>query len=162
VTDFITLTRRAYEFAWLNSDDPSTQCGALIIDEGVAVAYGANKFPTGLDRRKLCFDRDTKLTYIEHAERAAIYEAARAGTPTLDRIMVAPWSSCEPCARAIVLSGIRKVVAHKQAYDITPDRWRESIAIGLEILRAGGVEYELLDAKIGYVQNRFDGRLWNP
>jgi hypothetical protein len=61
-----------------------------------------------------------------------------------------------------VLSGIRKVVAHKQAYDITPDRWRESIAIGLEILRAGGVEYELLDAKIGYVQNRFDGRLWNP
>jgi dCMP deaminase len=103
-----------------------------------------------------------KLTFIEHAERDVIYEAARAGTRTLDRIMVCPWACCAPCARAIVLSGIGKVVAHRQAYEITPERWLKQISDGLEILKAGRVEYELIDAKIGYVQNRFNGKIWHP
>jgi len=159
----IKYMREAYIHAWNYSEDLNTQCGAVLLDPtGYSVAYGTNKFPPGLDSRTLTLDRDLKLTYIEHAERAVIYRAARQGISTKDMTMVAPWASCAACARAIVLAGIKKVVAHKQAYDRTPDRWKAELDAGFKILEAGGVEYELLDAKIGYCQNLFNGAGWTP
>ena len=76
--------------------------------------------------------------------------------------MVCPWACCSDCARAIVLAGIPLVVAHKQAFAMTPERWREEIAVGLEILEGGGVTYHLLDSKIGEVENLFNGEVWYP
>ena len=159
----ISLMRNAYAYAWSHSDDLSTQCGAVLIDvKNWPVVWGSNTFPPGLNSRELTLDREQKLVYIEHAERDVIYAAARAGIITQGLTMVAPWACCAPCARAIVLAGISKVVAHRQAYERTPERWRASIEAGLKILRAAGVEYRLLNAKIGHVQNLFDGETWRP
>ena len=159
----ISLMRRAYAYARLHSDDLSTQCGATLIDvSGQPTVWGTNRFPPGLNNRGLTRDREQKLVYIEHAERAVIYAAAQFGIKTQGLTMIAPWACCAPCARAIVLAGISKVVAHKQAYERTPERWRASIEAGLKILSAANVEYELLDAKIGYIQNLFDGKIWRP
>ncbi len=134
VTDLITLMRGAYIFAEAHSHDTSTRNGALLVSqEGGTLCGGANRFPPGLDSDKLVTDREVKYSYIEHAERAVIYAAARAGIRTLGLIMICPWACCPDCARAIVLAGLSEVVVHKQALDQTPERWRASVERGAEI-----------------------------
>jgi hypothetical protein len=45
---------------------------------------------------------------------------------------------------------------------MSPDRWKQAIADGLEILDAGDVVYYLWDGSIGQVSNLFNGEVWNP
>jgi dCMP deaminase len=158
----IRLIREAYLFAHDHSDDLSTRNGALIISGGSIAVYGTNRFPPGLKCAELLEDRTEKLKYIEHAERNVIYKAAKSGVNTNGAIMYCPWACCGECARAIVMSGIVLVVAHKQALDKTPERWREPNEEGMRILKAGEVEYYLLDAKIGHCNNLFNGEVWLP
>jgi dCMP deaminase len=156
------LLRQAYQLAY-TSTDTSTKNGALLVGEGRIIVGGVNAFTDAeqaLDPRN--HERPRKYKVTEHAERAAIYEAARLGICTDGLIMVCPWAACPDCARAIKLAGIRSVVVHKQAHDRTPPRWREETALGLEILCGGGVLYQMFDGQIGDVENLFDGRVWHP
>jgi dCMP deaminase len=159
------LLRDAYEYARQNSQDRSTHVGALLIDatEDEVIARGANRYPAdSLARNEANHERPRKYTFIEHAERDVIFACASMGEQTKGLIMVCPWACCADCARAIVLAGIPLVVAHKQAYDMSPDRWRQSLAEGQEILQEGGVVYHLWDGKIGETENLFNGEVWKP
>ena len=163
--DYQELMRSAYQLASKESTDTSTKNGALLIDpvDGEVVAGGVNSFAApGMSSDLRNYVRPRKYQVTEHAERAVIYRAAWHGTRTEGLIMVCPWACCSDCARGIVLAGIKLVVAHKQAFAMTPDRWREEIDVGLEILEGGGVTYYLLDSKIGDVKNLFDGEVWYP
>jgi len=160
------LFRQAYQRAEDESGDQSTRNCALLFDPaaGEVIEYGVNRFPVlklKADARN--HERPRKYAFIEHAEREVIYKCARLGKTTKGLIMVCPWACCPDCARAIVTSGIPLVVAHKQAFAKTPERWREPIEHGLEILRAGDVIYHLWDGEIGgHAKNRFDGEYWSP
>jgi len=161
---FRELMLTAYEVAARESTDTSTKIGAVIInDDGAISVYGANAFidPAMADV-PANHERPRKYKITEHAERAAIYKAAMLGVPLSGMTMVCPWACCPDCARGIVLSGIRLVIAHKQAYDKTPERWREEVALGIEILEGGGVSYTLYDGNIGNVENLFNGEIWYP
>ena len=162
--NFKDLMREAYQVALEESTDTSTKNGAVLVDsDGRVLVGGANAFtnPAMADDPRNR-ERPRKYQVTEHAERAAIYEAARAGIAVSGLTMVCPWACCSDCARGIVLAGIPLVVAHKQAYDMTPERWREEVAVGIEILKGSGVEYMLYDGKIGGVQNLFNGEVWQP
>jgi dCMP deaminase len=163
--DYQELMRSAYQLASEESTDTSTKNGALLIDpvDGEVMAGGVNSFAAPAMASDLGnYMRPRKYQVTEHAERAVIYKAAQRGIRTDGLIMVCPWACCSDCARGIVLAGIKLVVAHKQASDRTPDRWRDEIDVGLEILEDGGVTYYLLDSKIGNVKNLFDGEVWYP
>jgi len=154
----------AYEIAAKESTDTSTKNGAVIInDDGDVLAYGANAF---IDPAMAAIvenhERPRKYKITEHAERAAIYRATMLGIPLDGRTMVCPWACCSDCARGIVLSGIRLVIAHQQAFDLTPERWREEVDLGIEILESCGVSYTLYDGAIGGVENLFNGGIWRP
>ncbi|OGS40333.1 MAG: hypothetical protein A3K77_04565 [Euryarchaeota archaeon RBG_13_31_8] len=157
------LLREAY---WTSrqSTDLSTKNGALLVTHnGEIVTGGVNSFTDKSQlQNSLNHKRPRKYKVTEHAERAAIYRAARHGIRTTGLIMVCPWASCPDCARGIVLAGIPLVIGHKQAYDKTPPRWLEEVAFGLEILRGGEVEYLMYDGEIGDVENLFDGKIWYP
>lgn len=157
------LLRQAYQLAH-ESTDTSTKNGAIIVThDGRFLVGGVNSFTDPnqfLDAQN--HERPRKYKVTEHAERAAIYKAARLGIQTVGLIMVCPWASCSDCARGVVLSGLSLVIGHKQAYDKTPPRWQEEVTLGLEILRGGGVMYQMFDGHIGNVQNLFDGRVWYP
>jgi dCMP deaminase len=162
---FVNFMREAYEFAALFSNDRSTKNAALLIEplDMTIVASGANSFVEGFcDDEERNHERPRKYLITEHAERAAIYCAARRGVTTNGLIMVCPWACCSDCARGIALSGIKKVVGHKQATDATPERWRDEIEIGMEILAGHNVEFVNLDAVIGGVENLFNGEVWTP
>jgi len=161
--DMRDLMREAYAEAAEFSDDRSTKNGALLVSPEGVVLRDSNRFPAeSLAYNPVNHERPRKYAFTEHAERAVIYKAATFGICTRGLTMVCPWACCAECARAIVMAGITKVVAHKQAHTITPDRWRQSILEGREILAAGKVEYELWGGKVGGVENLFNGEVWTP
>lgn len=163
--------RRAYINAKKNSPDPSTQCGAVLVPEGPAgykntqICFGINRFPKGVKVTPARLaDRDTKLAFMVHAERDAIFKAALRGISTLEATLYVPWFACADCAQAIIQAGIRRVVGHKQVMDKTPARWVESIQFADTMLDEAGVEREYYDGQL-FEDNfkvLFDGTLWTP
>lgn len=140
------------------SPDPSTQVGAIIIDANGEVVSSAYNAPVVLGLESIL----PKTIYMEHAERAAIYEAARRGLATTGLTMICTWASCVDCARAIVASGIRTVVRHGDLIKKTPCRWYESINAGNKIFEAGGIEIIEIFGKINAPTIRFDSLPWAP
>ena len=125
------------QYAAGQSDDPVRQVGAKIVDKhGQVVSFGANHLPRGVlwDQRRVT--RPLKSIFLEHAERDAIYHAARWGIRLDGATMVAPWAACAECARAIIAAGITSLVRRP----IPLDRWSYSIGLGDQMLREAGVE----------------------
>lgn len=156
--------REAYQHAALMSEDTSTHNAAILLDPktGDEVARGVNHYPGNFRNYPSCHKRPAKYEYVEHAERDVIYTCCRQGIQTRGLIMVCPWACCSDCARAIAFANIRIVIAHLQAFDRSPDRWKDSIRIGMDILREENVIYHLLDVEVGRCVNLFDGKEWAP
>jgi dCMP deaminase len=94
------------------SKDPNTQTACVIVGPDNEIrSTGYNSFPRGIDdavAERLA--RPEKYSWIEHADRNAIYAAAKVGVP-LDRCrMYLTGMPCMDCARAIVQVGIGEVV----------------------------------------------------
>jgi dCMP deaminase len=152
--------RKAYQVATKYSPDPSTKVGAIIISTSGHIIEGWNHLPSGVEID--LNDRDLKYKMIEHAERAAIFYAARKGIALEGATMVCPWAACADCARAIAESGFKEVVCHGNAIDATPERWRKDIEIATIIFKAAGVPYTHYYGDSGQCENLFDGQIWHP
>lgn len=102
------------------SKDPNTQIGCVIVGPAREIrSTGYNSLPRGIrDDVPERLARPTKYLWMEHAERNAIYNAARAGTPTEGCTIYVEILPCMDCARAIVQAGIAEVA-------ISDDRMRE-------------------------------------
>lgn len=129
----------------LKSKDESTQIGAVIVGKNKEIlSTGYNSFPRGLndnlpDRQK----RPEKYLWIEHAERNAIYNAARVGTPTENsEIYLTSGLPCCDCARAIINSGIKKVYCKKECTTKNKDKWEEHQTKSFIMLNECGVYVE--------------------
>lgn len=159
--------QEAYMFARYNSTDPSTQNGALIVNHqplnDLRIGEGANHFPKGVAESNSRWERPVKYEYVEHAERNAIYDAARHGRSTAGATMYCPWFACMDCARAIIQSHITTVVGHKAIFDITPERWRGSIQRAFDMLEEAGVDTLLYEGEIGSTSPLlFNEKEWKP
>ncbi len=96
------------------SEDRDFQVGCVIVGPGHEVrATGYNGLPRGVasdeDER---FDRSSgeKFFWIEHAERNAIYNAARSGAELAGCTLYVNRFPCADCGRGIIQSGITCVV----------------------------------------------------
>jgi dCMP deaminase len=96
----------------LRSKDPSTQIGCVIVGPAHEIrSTGYNSFPRGIkDTAPARLERPEKYLWIEHAERNAIYNAARAGTALQGCTIYVEVTPCMDCARAIVQAGIAQVI----------------------------------------------------
>jgi len=159
--DTVTLLRRAYQYADEYSPDPSTRVGAVIATIDGDLIYGCNHLTNDMEGIDLS-NRTLKYKVIEHAERDAIFQAARRGLPLYNAIMYCPWAACCDCARAIVLSGIREVICHGNALDQTPERWREDIDLASRIFEASNMKYTWWYGEVGGCKNLFNGQYWTP
>jgi len=98
------------------SEDRDFQVGCVIVDpNGQFVrATGYNGLPRGVsaddDAR---FDRASgeKFFWIEHAERNAVYNAARSGVSLAGCTAYVNRFPCADCGRALIQSGITQIVA---------------------------------------------------
>lgn len=125
------------------SPDTSTQLGAVIVSKAGVVKYSTmsyNGFVKGWKPTEADYERPRKYVVTEHAERRAIYKAAKAGLALDGATLYATWAACTDCARAIVESGLAKLVRHYPPLDEATERWLESVTMGDAILVAGGVD----------------------
>lgn len=122
------------------SQDPSTQLGAVLLDEAGSrwIGVGFNHFPQGVDEKHWHGPKEGKYERVAHAEVSAILHAARNGHSTTDSTLVCPWAACANCAKYIVEAGVTKLVRHIE-HD-PQSSWVKSIELGDEIMRDGGVE----------------------
>lgn len=109
------------EFVSRWSKDPSTKCGAVIVGEDNNVlATGFNGFPRGVveDEDSGRWERPGKYEWVEHAERNAIYNAARDGARLRGATMYLNYAveCCADCTRAIIQSGIKRVVGPNRPF----------------------------------------------
>lgn len=129
------------------SKDPSTQVGAVAVnDNGNVVAQGYNGFPRGiLDDVDRYTDRERKYKYIVHAETNCIYNAAYNGSSLEGCTMyVWPLPVCHECAKAIIQSGVWRVVSPKFTDPETELRWKDSCEQTISMFEEAGVEYDFV------------------
>jgi len=121
------------------SKDRSTKVGCVIVGEaGQVLSTGYNGFPRGIDDdAEGRHARPAKYLWTEHAERNAVYNAARTGVSLLGSALYLPWFPCADCARAIIQSGIAVIVVQKAKRDDT--HWDETLSVAEEMLAEAGV-----------------------
>lgn len=135
----------AYDLARL-SPDQSTQVGSIIVNDNKVLGEGFNQFPKGVAYTAERWERPLKYSFIEHAERNAVFDAAYQGNSTWGATMYATGAACAECARAIVQTGISRVVSHPR---ISHGAWGESVALGDKIMEEGGVKLEIFEEFLG-------------
>lgn len=128
----------------VRSKDRSTKVGCVIVGTDNAVrSTGYNSFPTGIDDNlEERHERPAKYKWTEHAERNAIYNAARVGTALAGCRMYLPWFPCMDCARAVAQSGIRKIVCEEP--DLKDVRWGADFEMASRLFLEAGVEVQFI------------------
>jgi len=123
------------------SKDLSVGIGAVLVGPGGHLTNACNELPRGVEDRPERRERPAKYLFTEHAERAAIYDAARNGISTSGTILYTTGIPCADCARAVICAGIATVVVWKRGSGLEKtDRWYESIKAGEAMLREAGVQ----------------------
>lgn len=121
------------------SKDPSTQVGCVILGPGNDVrAGGFNGLARGVQDLLIRMDRKHgKYLWTEHAERNAIYNAARAGVSLEGcSLFVTSLPPCADCMRGIIQVGVVEVFCSSGAI---PERWVESTSIADLMAQEAGV-----------------------
>jgi len=132
------------------SKDESTKVAAMIIGKQSHEirSSGYNGMPRGCRDDVLSrSQRPEKYFWYEHAERNAIYNAARVGTQLSGSLLLVTMYPCMDCARAIVQSGIEEVVTLNPPADFR-DRWGAHLDKSTELLNECGVKIRLLDQEL--------------
>jgi dCMP deaminase len=114
------------------SKDTGAKVGALIVRNGTLVVGACNEPPIGVVETEERRTRPAKYLFTEHAERNAVLLAARYGHKTQGCVMYQTWFPCADCARAIIQSGIVRIVC--QVPDLSNSRWGDSFAASLAML----------------------------
>ena len=122
------------------SKDRGTRFGAVIVGSGMSIiSTGYNGFPRGInDDKDERHERPAKYQYTEHAERNAIYNAAREGIRTNGATMYVNGRPCADCARAIIQAGIVELVITHYILGKDP-MWEESCRRGEEMMLEAGI-----------------------
>lgn len=122
----------------MRSKDPNTQVGACIVSkENKILSMGYNGFPKGCDDDEYPWNRDgdvydSKYAYVTHSELNAILNY-RGGSLDGTKLYVTLFP-CNECAKAIIQSGIRRIVYDSDKYETTP-----SVVASKKMLKAAGV-----------------------
>ena len=121
------------------SDDEDTKVGCIITNlHNEVLIKSCNKLPYGISYSKDKISRPGKYTWIEHAERNAIYEAALKGYSLNACKMYLNWFPCIDCTRAIIQSGIKNLIVPNKP-DFNHHRWGEQFKLSYQMLKEADI-----------------------
>lgn len=146
------------------SKDTSTKVGSVIVGPNRDIrATGYNGAPRGFDDADPRLSRrPDKYLVTEHSERNSIYQCARNGTSCAGTSLYVSWMPCMDCARAIIQSGIARVVIHRQGNEIMQSQssqWAASFEMAEQMMTRCRVAVEWYSAPLpGYVVGQFGGK----
>ena len=129
-------------FVAQKSKDQSVKVGVVIVGPDNEVrSTGYNGFPRGIDESfPSRWERPIKYQFVEHAERNAVYNAARIGVSTRGCTAYMESPPCADCGRALIQAGIKKIVVTTNNPFKNRADWAQSIEFAMNLLREGGVE----------------------
>lgn len=136
----MTSMQEARDYAACNSrhPDPAKRVG-VTLECRIGTVWGTNTIPRALfGLRFTAKDRDF---YMEHAERDAIANAHRRGLVMQGATMYTTRFPCADCARAIVNSGIARVV-YAGEIRLDDPKYGPSCSAALRIFRKALVKVE--------------------
>jgi len=120
------------------------QVGAVLVTRDGTQITSCNTFPAGIRDLDERHEGDGRFVWMEHAERHAIFEAARRGLATAGGHITSTFFPCIDCARAIVEAGIVCLDTPAPAFD--DPVWGAAFERSQIILREGGVEIRIVKA----------------
>ncbi len=143
--------------ASLKSKDPSTQVGAVVIDNKTRklVSSGYNGFPRYIDDKKIPQARPDKYLYVVHAELNAILHAQR---ELSDCSLYSTVFPCSECMKAIIQSGIKRVV---YLNELNGNDWNDSRKATNKMAELAGIKIDKFESKneiIKYLNSRINFR----
>ena len=119
------------------------QVGAVLVTRDGAEIAACNTFPLGVRDIDERHAGDGRFVWMEHAERHAIFQAARSGLATEGASMTTTFFPCIDCARAIVDAGIVCLDTPSPAFD--DPVWGASFERSQIILQEGGVAIRIVE-----------------
>lgn len=124
--------------------------GAVLVPpHGSVRVNGYNTWPAGVRALPERLEGDGRFIWMEHAERNAIYAAARAGIATEGASLASSYFPCTDCARAIVQAGITQL--HTLPPDLSDPVWGPSFVNSRVILEEAGVQLHFSDRDLAEV-----------
>lgn len=123
------------------SEDTSRKVGAVIVGEDQEIrSIGFNGLPRGVSAsfpERFSRDGGEKYLWFEHAERNAIFNAARFGAALNDCLIYSNLYPCADCMRAIIQSGIKEL----RTYSPPPgeDYYRRSFEVSSTMASEAGL-----------------------
>ena len=132
--------KMAHELAkW--SKEKGRKVGAVVVgvDDEIR-STGFNGFPRGVNEEideRQCRETGEKYFWSSHAERNAIYNAARIGVALQGCRIYVPWFPCGECAKAIIQSGIVELIGYEP--DFEEPKWGADFKKVVQMLNEGGV-----------------------
>jgi dCMP deaminase len=122
------------------SKDPSTKVGAIIVNKDKRIiTTGYNGIPQYLnDNIKKRQIPPIKYYWFEHAERNAIYQAAKFGVSIKNCILYTTLYPCTDCARGIIQSGIIRIVTLRRNKE--KKQWIESWETAEEMFKEAKIK----------------------
>lgn len=127
------------------SKDRSARTGCVIVGADRLIrSSGFNGFVRGVDDNlEERHERPAKYLWTEHAERNAIYNAARLGVSLAGCTCYVNWFPCVDCARALVQTGVIRLVGLEP--DQSDQKWGEDFQFALRLFSEVGLELTLFD-----------------
>lgn len=172
----------------MKSKDDRTKIGAIIVGPDKEIrSTGFNGLPRGVNDKRCAtsrvFDfhngdydehdeketqkllkrheRPEKYFYYEHAERNAIYNAARTGIPLLGTTMYTQGTPCADCGRAIIQAGIETVYVDEDWEKMNAEKWAESAKRTQIMFNEAGVSLVIFKFEnlISKIEGLHDGKI---
>jgi dCMP deaminase len=142
------------------SKDPRTKIGAVLVRDGNVIGTGYNGFARKvLDLPERYNDRETKYSFVVHAEANSVLTCARLGIPTLNSILYTNGIPCQECMKSVIQGGIKEIVVHKQWPNMThSEKWIKSTAISKLMIEETGIKLRWLDEMLN-MNGYLDGKI---
>jgi dCMP deaminase len=110
----------------------------VLVQDRRIISCGFNGFPANLsDALPLYEDRDYKLAITIHAEKNALFNAAKNGTNTEGCTAYVTFPPCSQCAAALIQAGVKTIYSPDPKF--APERWQKTFYIASNILTEAGI-----------------------
>ena len=102
------------------------------------IATGYNGFPANIsDSFERYKNREFKLAAVVHAEKNALFNAAKNGSYTEGCTAYVTWPPCSQCAAALIQAGVVRVICPNP--DTAPERWKDNFLTANSLLYEAGL-----------------------
>lgn len=139
----------------MKSKDQSTKIGAVVVGPDREIrSTGFNSFPRNInDDIQSRQERPEKYMFMAHAERNAIYNAARMGITLKDCTLYTPGYPCSGCAIACIQAGIKEVVLDLDWNDEIPEKWDKEHIISKQMFEENGINVRYWQGELLQIQS---------